>query len=318
LFRIPLYAKFGNVITKKKFKMAIKKITIVLLSLVLMSFYSCKCTNDGNGDGNDTLVKVNIDDDHTKKVRKIFYNVPSPLEMATMLQQAGANYNPEVLNSIDNQSRYITVTQMALNFGVYGADLSYTRMFDQIQECVKFLSVLRKLSDGIGIPEGEGKSAVNRLEDNIENRDSVLQIISETYANADAYLKENERGNTATLIILGGWVEALYIATNIVDVNNPDKEILTRVGEQKYSLSNLLELLNTYKEDNTLSNYMTELNDLKVAFEKVEITTTAGDVVTDKEKKLTTIQSTAVVKITPENLKEIKKVISNLRNKIVK
>jgi hypothetical protein len=207
---------------------------------------------------------------------------------------------------------------MALGFGVYGADLSYTRMFDQIQECVKFLSVLRKLSDGIGIPEAEGKEAVNRLEENIENRDSVLQIISETYSNADSYLKENERGNTAALIILGGWVEALYIATEIVDEKAPDKEILTRIGEQKYSLANLIELLNTYKEDNTLSQYVNDLNELKIAFEKVEITYEAGNVVTDKDKKMTTIHSTADVKITADELKEIKNAAIKMRNKIIK
>jgi hypothetical protein len=116
---------------------------------------------------------------------------------------------------------------------LYGSDLSYVRLFEQIQLAINYLSSIKKLCDAIEIPEDQGSRAIQRMEKNIDNKDSLLQIISETYASADSYLKDNDRGNTATLVILGGWIESLYIATQIADYANPsNKEIVDRMANK--------------------------------------------------------------------------------------
>jgi hypothetical protein len=146
-----------------------------------------------------------------------------------------------------------------------------------------------------------------------------LQIISETYSSADTYLKENGRGNTATLIIMGGWVEALYIATNIVvyEGDIAGNEIVKRIAEQKYSLNNLIELVKSYPGDKELQTYLEPLYDLQKSYDKVEISYTPGEVVTDKVTKTTTINADATVVITKEDVAEIKAKIVAIRGNIV-
>jgi hypothetical protein len=256
-------------------------------------------------------------DAHNKTVKKIFYNVPSPLEVSSMLKKAGVDYNADFLNSYKKVSSYTTVEEMALNLGIYGADLSYNRLYDQIQESVNYFSAIKKLSDDLGIPQSQGGNAAERMESNLENRDSLLNIISQTYSEADHYLKQNDRGSTASLIILGGWVEALYIATQIASLPNDNEQLMNNIAEQKLSLENLIGLMSGYQDDEIVAKHIDNLQRLKKAFDKVEINQTANEVTTDKEKSLTTIHSETEIIMSAEDFVEIMTIVSEIRNQII-
>ncbi len=291
----------------------------IILSSIVVLFSACNNTpkesviDDDIVLSNDTMSEIA----HEKVVKKIFYNIPSPLEISSMLKKAGVNYNPDFLNSFKKVNDYTTVEEMSTNLGVYGADLSYNRLYDQIQESVNFFSAIKKLSDDLGIPQDQGGSAAERLESNLENRDSLLNIISQTYSNADQYLKQNDKGNIASLIIMGGWVEALYIGTQIASLPGDNKVLLNSIAEQKFSLDNLIGLLTNYKDDEIVSKYIPKLKQLQSAFDKVKITQTKNNVTTDTEKGLTTIDNETNIVISNETFIEISTIISDLRNSII-
>ncbi|OFY93066.1 MAG: hypothetical protein A2309_10365 [Bacteroidetes bacterium RIFOXYB2_FULL_35_7] len=295
-----------------------RKYFTLLVLTVAFFFTQCspdKADDDGGIGISDKIIKDTAD---MNKVKVIFYNIPSPVEMTNILQRSGVAYNPDLLNSIKKSDKYLSSSQIALNLGVYGADLSYVRMFDQIQESVSYLAVIRKFTEKLGIPSDKGQLTVGRLEENVNNRDSLLSIISETYANADVYLKENNRGSTASLIILGGWVEALHIACSLVDPKNPSKEIMLRVTEQKFSLKNMIELLTNYKDDETITAFLPKLEELKNIYDKTSITATDAQASTNNKTKVTTIDSKPDVQITLEHIAEINSHISKIREEIVK
>ena len=151
----------------------------------------------------------------------------------------------------------------------------------------------------------------------MQNRDSILHIITETYANADEYLNNNDRGNTATLIIMGGWIEALYIATSI-GTNTKNEMIIRRIAEQKYSLDNLIELLKMYKDnDETVNYYLIKLNKLKELFNEIDINNTISGVKTDEETKITTIEGETKIDATIDDVKKIHEEVSKIREDIV-
>lgn len=290
---------------------------VLIISILLIGFSSCENSlNNNNIEDNvdDVMLDIVEDTVHTKKVKQIFYNVPSPIEMASLMQKAGVEYRKDFLNPVSNKEKYVSISEAALNLGVYGADLSYTRMFDQIQGAISYLSAVRTLSDALGIPQDAGSSTVSKMEDNMDNRDSLLQIITDTYSEADMYLKENDRGSTATLIIIGGWIEALYISTQLVESNDAIKD---RIAEQKFSLDNVIELIKSYENDEQLNIFLTKFEDLKTVFDEIEITYTRGQVVTDKVTKTTVIESEAIIKITQENIDTIKEKIEIIRKEIV-
>lgn len=49
-------------------------------------------------------------------------------------EKAGAKYNKNILNDVKNVDKYTSAGQQALNLGIYGADLSYTSVFNHTQE----------------------------------------------------------------------------------------------------------------------------------------------------------------------------------------
>lgn len=297
-------------------KTKIRISTICVLSALL--WVSCttdnkKVTDDSGDEIEQALLKKDL-----RNVKKIFYNIPSPIEMSSLMQRAGTIYNTDILNPISNQERYTTNASLALNLGVYGADLSYIRVFDQMQESINYLSAIKKISEKLGIPEEQGRFTLSRLEQNVQDRDTLLQIISDTYAAADVYLKENEREGIAALIILGGWSEALYLATSIVNEKDPSQDMINRIAEQKYSFNNLKAFLADFSDEAEIQKFSPFIDQLDKVFNKITIIQEKGEILTDTENKLTTINYQSKIDASMEQIIEINGIICNLRGEIIK
>jgi hypothetical protein len=136
----------------------------------------------------------------------IFYNMYLSVELSTLFESAGAVFSPELMNNIQKTSEYITSSQQAVNLGVYAVDLSYARVFDQVEIAGKYFNAMKQLSQDLGIPADYFESTVKRFERNFTNKDSLIYLANEVYVSTEDYLKENERYTTAALIIIGGWM----------------------------------------------------------------------------------------------------------------
>jgi hypothetical protein len=180
--------------------------------------------------------------DRLNRTRNIFYNIPSPMETTALLQKAGAVYNSKILNDVKKVDTYTTASSQALNLGIYGADLSYASVFNHAQESMFYTSCSKKLADRLGVVSAFNDSTLEVIEKNMGDRGALLDVISETYWNVDAYLKENGRDNISALMIAGGWVEGLYIATQ-VSLTNDSPELRQRIAEQKLSVKTDLRAL---------------------------------------------------------------------------
>lgn len=277
------------------------------------------CQNTDKKSVNDTIEDtIVIESTDVVQVKEVFYNIPSPVEMVQIIEGAGVNYNKDLLNPYSNVDNYITTEDLAMNLGIYGADLSYNRIFDQMQESLNYLVAIQKISEQLKIPQEEGSFAISRFEENIDNRDSLLIVITETYAHADMYLKENHRASTAALVVLGGWIEALYIATHLVNEENEDRAILERIAEQKYSYENILKLMQKHVDEILILNTLgEEFAALEEAFNKIDIEQKTGEVETDQESKSTKIGGTTINNVEYENIVEIKNIIFKIRNHII-
>lgn len=253
----------------------------------------------------------------TTSVKRIFFNLPSPVEITQTLLKTEEEFDPELLNSADNLDNYNTSSSLALNFGVYGADLCYCRVYDQLQEAIGYLSVIRKLTEKLQIPEEEGSETINRVEQSLENRDTIFYIISDTYAKADSYLKETERDLTASLILIGAWVEGMHYATSLATRANAKGDMIQSIVDQKYTVGTLLSLLNLYKENPEISVLIEDFSRLQAEYEQIEVVYDKSVVVTDQDKKTTTIDAPATVKITAEQVRRIADIVKQIRKKII-
>jgi len=142
------------------------------------------------------------------------------------------------------------------------------------------------------------------------------EIIAETYASADGYLKENDRDLTAAFILIGGWVEGMHFAVNLQN-SQSNQALIKSIAEQKYSLNNLISIMSEYKDNPAIAEIYPYFEKLVAVYTNVSITRDKAVTVTDQETKVTSIDSEATIQITPEQLKEITGLISTIREKIV-
>ncbi len=255
--------------------------------------------------------------ENAQKVQEIFYSVPSPMEMASILKKSGAEYDMSLLNNVKNVSSYTSARSRALNLGIYGSDLSYASIFNQNQEAIIYLSCTKKLADNLGVTKAFDDSTIERMETNVDNRDSLLNIISETYYMLDAYLKENDRDHISAMVIAAGWVEGLYLATSIASADKePNALLLQRIAEQKLSLDNLRELVKVYNKGNQLDDIANDLEMLHKIFDKVAIKKEKSTV-SKAADGTTVIGGATKTDMSKATLDEITKVVNEIRTRYI-
>jgi hypothetical protein len=294
-----------------------------LILITLSAFLVESCGNNNESTAEEKVVTVSDTGaaaNKTKKeesaVQKVFYALPSPIETADLLKKAGATYNKDYLNSIDNFTKYNSNGSKAMNLGVYGTDLSFTTIFDVSSESLLYLKRVNGLASGLGIADAFGEGTMNRMQSNSNNRDSLLAIISDAYWTADAFLQENQRPATSALIVTGGWVEGLYLATRIAK-SKPNDEINQRIAEQKLSLDNLLGLLKDQKSDADVAALMDDLQTLKVLFLRIKTSEGESTANTDDKTKVTTIGGGTKFEVTQEEIEAITRKVDLIRTKMV-
>lgn len=246
-------------------------------------------------------------------IKKIFYTIPAPMEMASLIQSSGADFDNDILNSVDNANNYVTRKQKALNLGVYGANLSYTTMFERSKESLYYLSAVRQLADQLGASNIINDNLINRVEANKEVKDSLMVIVSDTFWSLNGKFKEDNMEDISALVIAGGWVEALHLALSHVKGND---QLRQRVAEQKYSLDDLISLFGTYDNPENLADVVADLRSLQTVFNEVEIK--KGKTETSRDNSGTTVIGGAkVVTMSDETLQKVIDTTRDIRNRYI-
>lgn len=254
------------------------------------------------------------DDQRQNSIKKIIYSIPSPTEMASLLMKSGVEFNLDLLNSTDRVDNYATSDQRAINLGIYGADLRYTSMYGQDQPSIYYAAAVKKLAKELGVEGAIDDDLYQRLEDNRHNRDSMLTIVSNSYNDLDAYLKENDRQEVSALVIAGGWLEGMYLAC--AHHTSGNDLLRDRIAEQKYVLGDLINLMDSYNKDEALTGIMSDLSDLNSLFDKVEIQ--KGKTETSEDESGTmVIGGKSTISLSEEVLGEISAKITEIRTKSI-
>ena len=295
-------------------KPSLKLLSLVILVILPLLFSQCR-NNSLRGKTTDSVL-VDQSPDTLNKAIAIFYKMLLPGEMSQLFEKAGAVYNSGILNPVERIPLYTTSAKASLNMGVYGVDLGYAKMFNQTQVSMKYFNAIHDLSKQIGIPEEYFSEGISYFQNKIVNRDTITDIANNIFSSAQEYLEKNDREEVTALIILGGWVEALYVSSTILRENKQNKAIIDRIAGQKYSLNSLINYLGNYSKDMTVAKYLLMLKALKKPYEDVSIMFDEKSTQMDTIKK--TIHSDSYkVEVAPETLDAITSLIKDIRMEIV-
>jgi hypothetical protein len=208
---------------------------------------------------------------------------------------------------------------MALNLGIYTCDLSFTSLYEQTQLIIDYMNAAKKMADGLGILKSIDDETINRLEENINNSEVIMEIVSETFLNSNSYLEDNGQPAIAAIVLVGGWFEGLYISTQLADMKQPGgNKLIERIIDQKLSIDILLNLLNNNKGNPAIDEILVQVNKLKTIFDKISISTSPVKPEFDKASNTTVLKSDVKSSMTPEVFKELVAVVAEIRSSFVK
>lgn len=288
-----------------------------LLSGMSLGFASCGGSQTDDKDIN----KIDPDKVDTTNPMGVtiggkIFSIPSPFQTSTMIKNSGASYNSSLLNPVSNKDNYSTNFHKALNLGIYGADMGYMTIYEKTDEAPALISAVQKMADDLGMGAAFNQGLIDRFTNNLENKDSLMVLVADAYTEGDRFLKNNDKNDVAGLILAGGWIEALYFSTTAA-LEKKTNELIDGIGQQKATLDNLIQLLETYGNNESYGNLANELTDLYHEFENVQFNYVFNQPETREAENMTVIKSRTTVTLTEENLKAISEKIKNIRKQIV-
>ena len=252
---------------------------------------------------------------HTQIGGKMF-SIPSPIQMVNMIKENVSTFNEDLITDPESVANFTTEYKRAINMGIYGADLGYATIYENNTKAVSYLSSIEKLSDELGIAGAFDQELLERFIENGNNQDSMLVIMSEGYREGDKFLKDNEEHDVATLILTGGWIEALYFAA-VTYEETGEQAIADRKKKKKTALGTIIELLEDYNTEEMYTTLIADLKSLEEDFDKIEFNYTFVEPVHNEKGHSTTIKSKSSVKIDDGILTSIIKKVKDIRNSLI-
>ena len=287
-----------------------------LLLVAGLSFVSC---TDSSSD-----LDLNLDDKsdstalQTSDEPTITATVPTPNDLFEIIKAVGGELNMSLINSLDNQDKYVDLKSKALNFGVYSADLGYMSCFNNTIEFLKYTKVVEDLAGDLGISEVFDKTLLDRIENNEENYDSLFNISNQTYYESYAYLEDNKKGQELSLIIIGGYIESVYIISNLVDNFEDNTEITEKIGDQHLVLEQIIDFCAQYADIEAVSEALSDIIKLQTVFQE-NMDFVAADESTSavtENNGIATFSSKGSYRMNQKTFEAVVKEITILRNQI--
>ncbi|WP_462249508.1 hypothetical protein [Ekhidna sp.] len=243
------------------------KKNILQFSFLASAFFLLSC---GGGSKATEEASAEKKEEIESFVEKEFtYPLPTAFEVSQMLGNANTSYSGEIVNDPSKADQYVATWQKAANLGVYGADLSYAATFDKTQETIDYLDVSKKLIDDLNITSAFNTSMAQRIENNMDNIDSLIFIVTESFYDTYNYLNQNGEEKTSILVIAGSVIEGLHITCELVKMSENQGELKAVLANQKSQVVKLVELMEAHQEDENVSKVLPNLRFINFTYDQL-------------------------------------------------
>ena len=205
------------------------------------------------------------------------YPIPNSYEVTKLIYESGAPFILSLANPPEKAENYITEKDKILNLGVYATDLVYATTYMMKQATLNYLEASKTLIDDLGISTTFNLTYAERIENNMNDRDSLIMIVSESFSDTWNHLVENQQDILARLVVCGSWIEGIYITSNVALKAKDNSEFLEMLAKQSNSLDRMVSMLEPVKDEDEVSNIY------KALFELQDLYTNVGEALTSAQ-----------------------------------
>lgn len=295
-----------------------KYFNIMALCLSVICFVACaeeKGDVPSVKDESPNVASVEVPNDELYRIAR---EVPSPIELAALIKENDMVFNAALLNDKDKHDAYNNKYNQAVNLGVYCADLGYINVYEKYAKAFNYILAVKDLSDDLKVGQFFDFTTMSRLAQNHEKIDSIMYISVESYDRMSAYLKDQGRHDVNALMVIGGWIEAMYITTQI-QKQHPIPVIDERIGEQKVIIDDLCKMIGGIDNQVYFNFLKEELNLLKAEYDAVILEDVAPKRVKNDLGEILEVidMNESKVVITQEQIAKIASRVEKIRTKII-
>lgn len=270
--------------------MLLKIKTFVFIGSITILLNACGGNKQEEVDASEEDYTTTGVDSQKISAQNVFNTIPSRATILELTKDANTQYNVAYLNNPDNVSKYSLESSRALNLGVYGADLNIASIYEQTQESMLFFKCVSIIAKSIGVSNSFDENMGDRMTANQSNRDSTLNIITQAFKGADNTLRKNGRPGTSSLLVAGAWIEGLYVACQTAK-ETKNEPIIKEIFNQKESLNNLMELLESSKLTGEAEYIVTDLHKIKKIMDEKTDEVFTIDALKELDKKITVLRT---------------------------
>lgn len=295
--------------------LTMKRKLITFVSIAFIAIYTIGCGSNTETNNTDNKEVADEFAEAEDDFGQTFYRIPAPEEMFTFVKSGNLNFASNLLNPTSNLEKYIDTRAKELNFGVYAADLAYSAAFHEFQGSLQYIDAIKKLSEAIEISAIFNDGLNGRIKNIFAHQDTLVNVTNSTYNRIVNHLEANDRGKTLALISAGGWLESIYIVTNLVSKYDAKNPTIQQIADQKLTFENLMLYLEQYKSDPAVQQTIDDLQGIAKVFSQLEVEK-IENANTGNTGEVILLGAGSKIKITKEQFDLLKSNVNTARNKI--
>jgi hypothetical protein len=294
-----------------------KNLIILILSkfltLVVIVCLFSMCMSD-NKKGQDPSLS-STEEIITDSILGMIYSVPDPDEILNEILVEDIELNPNLIQSLDLAGELFDSKTIALNMGVYFADMAYLMLMEKNLLAIEYFKTILELSGNLGLTNLQSQDLFSNIENSIYKKDTLFTIIKGSIYDIKDELEYTNRHKILVLIYTGSIVETLYLAVNNVN-NNDSHQIREKIIDQVIVVDNLSEFLNQFKDDPEIEEIIDQIDSIKYYMNKSIKGDSDLNVQKDEQNHLT-FKSGEKVIYNMDDFESFKSMIFELRNTII-
>lgn len=250
-------------LNKKYMKYNISKFLFIFI------VFSFSCT-----DFNNESIKTNNQDLESSSNSLNAIVVPTPFQVAAVMNFLNIDYSSELFVKTDF-SKIESKKSQALLLGNYIVRSGYFALYEKNEEAIYNFNQCKKLIESLGVNTLKMPIIEERINNNINNKDSLKVILYEYQNEFEEIIKLADEKNFGMHILSGMYIEGLYVilkniqnkkSWNNLGYSDKIKLKFLLLEHQNFS-ENLIRLFELKNPEET--NLIKELNNLFVSFESL-------------------------------------------------
>ena len=238
-----------------------KFVSLAILS-GLFAFGFSSCTGKKEKKTDPEVVEETI----KEEIKEYSYPIASAFDVTEMLNEIEASYIVGLTNDPEKAGAYFSEKDRAVNLGIYTADLAYATTYNQKSDVQNYFKASETLVRELDLTGAFQEDLPDQIEANLDNKEKLVEIITNMFQNAYSYLNQQGRAEVSYLVLSGSVIEGLYLTTNVSENTFQNPKLIEAILFQEEPLMKLEERMEPYKDTEILGDLYADIASVNAVY----------------------------------------------------